>query len=292
MASMDWFRWHHGSVNDPKFQLVARKSGASVAEVIGVWATLLESASMSEVRGNLGELDFEALDCFLGLKDGKSQNIYFVMSERGLVNLESNSVTSWDKRQPIREREDLTSSDRVRAFRDRGKQPTVSPVEAMKHHETPCNAEKHLEEIRVEEIVIPLVDSVGAVLRKKPAQKRRSALPLDFYPNENGVMLANEKRLSVDSELQKFSNYHLSKGNMMADWQAAWRTWIGNALVAAKPAFANAKPSNQPQSFKAQDDAIGKARWEQMTGRIHPDNMPQMPDNVIDATPQFTRIAQ
>ena len=25
-GGIDWFRWHHGSVTDPKFQLVARKS--------------------------------------------------------------------------------------------------------------------------------------------------------------------------------------------------------------------------------------------------------------------------
>ena len=30
-------------------------------------------------------------------------------------------------------------------------------------------------------------------------------------------------------ELQKFSDYHKGKGSVMADWQAAWRTWMGNA---------------------------------------------------------------
>lgn len=30
-------------------------------------------------------------------------------------------------------------------------------------------------------------------------------------------------------ELQKFSDYHRAKGSVMADWQAAWRTWVGNA---------------------------------------------------------------
>lgn len=289
MALMDWFRWHHGSVNDPKFQLVARKSNASVAEVIGVWATLLESASMSEVRGTLGELDFEAIDCFLGLTEGLSRNIYFVMTERGLLDTESNSVTSWAKRQPIREREDLMATERKRAQREREK------VDAgdTSHHVTPCHAKKSLEKSREEKSrEIPLCDSVGAVLPKKPAQKRRSALQPDFYPNESGVMLADEKRLSVDVELQKFSNYHLSKGNLMADWQAAWRTWIGNALVASRSASSPAKNPSQTETFKERDARIGRARWEQMTGTVHPENMQKLPDNVIDATPQFTRISQ
>jgi len=223
MASMDWFRWHHGSVTDPKFQLVARKSGASVAEVIGVWATLLESASMSEVRGNMGDLDFEAIDCFLGLTEGQSRNIYFVMSERGLLDTESNTVSSWHKRQPMREREDLTAADRKREQREREKD--------LSRHVTPCHTEKSLDEIRLDESrEIPVVAAVDASPPKKPAKNRRSTLQPDFYPNESGVSLAVEKHLQVDAELQKFSNYHLSKGNLMADWQAAWRTWVGNAF--------------------------------------------------------------
>ena len=48
MAGMDWFRWHHGSVTDPKFQLVARRAGASLPDVLAVWAYVLEAASQAE----------------------------------------------------------------------------------------------------------------------------------------------------------------------------------------------------------------------------------------------------
>lgn len=107
MAGMDWFRWHHGSVNDPKFQLVAKKSGSSVADVIALWACLLESASQSSDRGNAGEIDFEAVDCSLGFDDGMSIKIYESMKVRGLVDPDGR-ITSWDKRQPKREREDAS----------------------------------------------------------------------------------------------------------------------------------------------------------------------------------------
>lgn len=127
MAGMDWFRWHHGSVNDPKFQLVAKKAGASVAEVLAVWACLLEAASQAERRGNPGEPDFEAIDCALGMEDGRAQAIYSRMAERGVI-AEDGAITSWEKRQPKRERDDDTSTDRVRAFR------------AKERHETPRNA--------------------------------------------------------------------------------------------------------------------------------------------------------
>ena len=65
-GGMDWFRWHHGSVTDPKFQLVARQAGASLPDVLAVWAYLLETASAAVERGNIGEIDCEAVDCMFG----------------------------------------------------------------------------------------------------------------------------------------------------------------------------------------------------------------------------------
>lgn len=131
---MDWFRWHHGSVNDPKFQLIAKKAGASVAEVLAVWACLLEAASMADQRGNPGDCDFEAMDCALGMADGRAAAIYAHMATRGVV-AEDGQITAWDKRQPKREREDDSSTERVKAFRERQRQET--PRNATETSETP-----------------------------------------------------------------------------------------------------------------------------------------------------------
>ncbi|MFY3300232.1 conserved phage C-terminal domain-containing protein [Achromobacter xylosoxidans] len=144
---IDWFRWHHGTVNDPKFQLVARKSGSTVAEVIAVWACLLEAASAADERGNPGEIDFEALDCALGLSDGRTQAIYLAMNERALVNQDTGRLAAWEKRQPKRERmDDDKSTDRVRAYRQR----QVSAGNANKEDRTPRNAMERQETPREE----------------------------------------------------------------------------------------------------------------------------------------------
>ena len=45
---MEWFRWFEGSTTDPKFAVVARRSGQPVAFVIAVWAQILERASASK----------------------------------------------------------------------------------------------------------------------------------------------------------------------------------------------------------------------------------------------------
>jgi uncharacterized phage protein (TIGR02220 family) len=150
---IDWFRWHHGTVNDPKFQLVAKKSGASVAEVIAVWACLLEAASAADERGNPGDIDFEALDCALGLADGRTQAIYTAMNDRALVNQDTGRLAAWEKRQPKRERmDDDKSTDRVRAYRQRqgsagnANQENGTPRNAMERQETPREEKSREEE--------------------------------------------------------------------------------------------------------------------------------------------------
>jgi hypothetical protein len=145
-GGIDWFRWHHGTVTDQKFPLVAKRAGASVAEVIAVWACLLESASMNATeRGCLdGAPDFEAMDCALGLPDGRARAIFQAMQTRDLVD-EHLQVTAWPKRQPKREREDDSSTARVQAFRERQRQET--PRNATERTETPRGEERREEEI-------------------------------------------------------------------------------------------------------------------------------------------------
>jgi hypothetical protein len=142
-GGIDWFRWHHGSVNDQKFQLVAKKAGASVADVIAVWACLLEAASMADERGNPGEPDHEAIDCALGLPDGRASAIYAQMRSRELI-AQDGRLVAWSKRQPKREREDDNSTERVKAFRDRQRQET--PRNATERQETPREEKSREEE--------------------------------------------------------------------------------------------------------------------------------------------------
>lgn len=152
-GGIDWFRWHHGSVADQKFILIAKKSGASVAEVIAVWACLLEAASASEERGNPGVPDFEAMDCALGMNDGKAQSIYTAMMDRGVIDEECR-IASWDKRQPKRERDESgASTERSRLHRQRQKedcnatQRHATPEADTQRQETPRGEERREEEI-------------------------------------------------------------------------------------------------------------------------------------------------
>lgn len=84
MAGMDWFRWHHGSVTDPKFQLIARKTKSRVADVIAVWAFLLEDGS----KNGASVSAFVASECdeLLGLDAGQSSRVFGELEERGFIS--------------------------------------------------------------------------------------------------------------------------------------------------------------------------------------------------------------
>lgn len=125
-GGIEWFRWHHGSVTDPKFGLIAAKAGARLCEVLALWACLLEAASAAEDRGNAGRPDFEALDHHLDIGDGIAKRIHEFMVQRGLIDGTTGRIAAWEVRQPKRERPDDDSTERTREHRARKRQGSAS----------------------------------------------------------------------------------------------------------------------------------------------------------------------
>ncbi len=138
MSAYPWFRWYSGSVTDPKFQLVAKRAGASLPAVLAVWAYLLEEASQAEERGCFGKVDPESLDVLFGFPDGDTlaARIMSEFESRGMTH--EGCFTAWDKRQPKREREDKTAAERKSA--QRARQQKVTPCHASPDQVTPCHA--------------------------------------------------------------------------------------------------------------------------------------------------------
>jgi hypothetical protein len=152
-GGIEWFRWHHGSVTDPKFQLVARKAGASLPDVLAVWAYLLETASASSDRGSFTAIDCEAWDCLFGFPstETRTADILKAMQARDLIG--DGFIVRWGKRQPKRERpEDDTAADRKRNQRAREAAIAAQtpPPEATSEQVTPCHATSHQKQPRGE----------------------------------------------------------------------------------------------------------------------------------------------
>lgn len=192
---IDWFRWHHGSITDPKFQLIARKSGQRLGDVIAVWAYLLESASAAETRGTIDGIDCEAVDCLIQADEGTTAAIMDAMTDRGLIK--DGLIVSWQKRQPKREREDDKSTARVQAFRERQRQSDTS--NALERQETPREEKSREEERRVEERrgEQSREETLSSPRSEKKQRQPKSAYSEDFesawqaYPSRPGSSKAD-----------------------------------------------------------------------------------------------------
>jgi hypothetical protein len=68
----------------------------------------------------------------------------------------------------------------------------------------------------------------------KPIQsdstKRKHRIPADWQPREQERQSAASKGLDCDSEAEHFRDHHTAKGEPMLDWDAAFRTWLKNAV--------------------------------------------------------------
>lgn len=145
---MDWFRWWHGTVTDPKFQSVARKTGYPVGSVIAVWAALLECASdatrcnADATRGNVASFHCNDFDVLLGFEDGTVQSIFDAMTDRGLIV--DGEISKWNERQPKREDSGnpntgaLSSTERSRNRRAKQKENATASTEVHRDA-TQCN---------------------------------------------------------------------------------------------------------------------------------------------------------
>lgn len=97
----------------------------------------------------------------------------------------------------------------------------------------------------------PISPTANAVVDGAPRPKRakqRSMIKPEAQPSsaDRAAALASgldEPRFRA--EWQRFRDHHIAKGNLMADWSAAWRTWLGNIA------------QFQPKSIGSKDDQDG-----------------------------------
>lgn len=77
------------------------------------------------------------------------------------------------------------------------------------------------------------------VTRKPP--KRASALPENWVPSDRNLADARSRNFTdeeIHEQAAAFRDHHLARGTTFKDWDAGWRTWLGNARRFARPAAA------------------------------------------------------
>lgn len=152
---MDWLRWWHGTVSDPKLRWVARKAAAPLACVIAVWAALLEAASniaggeAGVTRGDVAGFDCEAHDALLDVEDGTCARILAAFVDKGMV--QAGRIANWEKRQPKREdagdpatgAKSATQRKREQRERDRASVACASDAAKQGHDESRAVTHSH-----------------------------------------------------------------------------------------------------------------------------------------------------
>lgn len=172
---MHWLRWYHGTTNDSKLRRIAQQSNTTVANVIAVWASLLESASECVERGSVHRWSVDDTGFTLGIPEEVVAQIYAAM--QGKV-LSGQQVTHWTDRQPKREKPDPTPAD--------GPMPGTEHIGAHEHTSEHIGADRNesgLEERRGEESIKKTTTKSSSPTAPKPkVVKSESKYP--HYPTE------------------------------------------------------------------------------------------------------------
>lgn len=184
MAAEHWFRWHHGTVNDPKWRVVAARASSklsrnvTVGHVLSVWASMLECASQANPRGTLVGWDAEDVGAGLGIDPDEVAAICDAMQGK---TVDGDQLSGWNRRQP--KAEDLRATERKRAQREResGKEPVVTEGDEKQSHDMSRNVttETETETEEKDQTLLSSAapsDAAGDELAQRLAQVTRDAL--------------------------------------------------------------------------------------------------------------------
>lgn len=129
--------------------------------------------------------------------------------------------------------------------------PAITPVITTVTNELPLSDNAamplhlHLQEEerkKEEPLLSPLTPK--PVAQRAPKNKPRTQLSDEWRPNMEGIALLHKRGLPLEETFLRFRDYHRSKGNLMASWDAAWGTWCRSPYNAPK-AMPGAKTSSQ-----------------------------------------------
>lgn len=232
MATEHWFRWHHGTVTDPKWMTVASRASASMSRnvtrghVLSVWCAMMENASQANPRGTLSNWSDEDIGAALGIPEDEVAAIRDAMQGK---TLDGYDLTAWKRRQP--KAEDTTAAERKRAQRERDRLADVTAAQIESRNVT--YGHDRGEESRGEEKKQKQAPQASPSAADD-GSKRGTRLPDDWQPAPDLIAWARSEHPHVElrAEVPKFRDYwHAKAGKDAAkrDWAGTFRNWIRTA---------------------------------------------------------------
>lgn len=156
----------------------------------------------------------------------KARSLLDALIEAGKVSVEGGFIWNDRARSDLVHRGFVTIS-RAESGAKGGRTRAMNAAKALENNNTTqAIASSRIEKNRIDK------ERDDKSSPKKPSSKR-TKLPDDWrlpddcreYAIRNGMQASK-----ISFEADQFKNYHIGRGNLMADWQAAWRTWVGNHL--------------------------------------------------------------
>lgn len=187
-----------------------------------------------------------------------------------LIELERNGVFSRDKRKAIYCRRMV----RAQKSRGNGRLGGNPKLLADKEKQNPDNPP------------LPLPMPEPNPKKGKSRADARTTLRLDWqltvanidYAKENGFELVTAQVIAA-----AFSDFHRSRGNRMADWDAAWRTWVRNEVK-----FNNRRPGGgNDRPDRSASRAGGELERRLRTGEVTIPPRPSVLRGAGDAAPRL-----
>ena len=211
----DWIKMRSNLWDDPRIARLCDTTDQPEAMIIGGLYWLWSAADQHTEDGLMVGLSLRQIDRKTGIKGfGEALVAVAWIAEEGegirIVNFDEHNGASAKRR--VMEAKRKASVRKVSAS-DADKTKTDSGSDA--------ELEKEKEKEKSKDI--PPKSPRGG--RKKPATQ----IPDDFTPNQSCKAKALELGVSLNNELPKFIDHALANDRRQVDWQAAFRTWLGNS---------------------------------------------------------------
>jgi hypothetical protein len=98
-------------------------------------------------------------------------------------------------------------------------------------------------------------EDIGLRAEPRAKAKRATRLAADWSPRDEERISAEGSGLTCDREVDAFRDHHSAKGSTMADWDAAFRTWLRNAVKFGRGAQQSIKTGRiEPKTAEAYAD--------------------------------------
>jgi len=256
--SGDWIKMRGNLWDDPRVAKLVDMTDSSEAAVVGalywLWATadqhtedgIMPGLSLRQIDRKTGVQGFGAALCAIGWLADHPDGVR-------IVGFTEHNGSSAKKRCQTAKR--VAKHESANAAHKQKPQPTnadsVSPALA-----------RDREEIEIEKKNTGRGGTARAT--RLPAAEVPPAEWLDFLQTER-------PDLNPGLTYAKFCDYWTAKpgkSGTKLDWLATWRNWVRDEKRQATT------PSTTPsrETFRERDERLGREKWEQMTGRQHPDS--------------------